>query len=100
MIDHANELRRHARKIGRPAGDTPAVMRAAAAHIDDLERRLQTAESRAAVAVEAEREACAKLCGDYWDYLDIGEDDYQDGRGCAALDLQSAIRARNKPPKN
>jgi hypothetical protein len=34
MTDHANELRRHARKIGSPAGDTPSVMAAAAAHID------------------------------------------------------------------
>ena len=44
MTDHANELRRHARKIGRPAGDTPAVMHAAAAHIEDLELRLREAE--------------------------------------------------------
>ena len=28
MTDHANELRRHARKIGHPAGDVPAVMAA------------------------------------------------------------------------
>ena len=53
----------------------------------------------AELVAAVEREACAKVCGDYWDYLDIGEDDYQDGRGCAALDLQSAIRARNKPRK-
>jgi hypothetical protein len=33
MTDHANELRRHARKIGGPAGDTPSVMTSAAAHI-------------------------------------------------------------------
>ena len=31
MTDHANELRRYARKIAHPAGDVPAVMRAAAA---------------------------------------------------------------------
>ena len=37
-IDHANELRRHANKIGNPAGDIPAVMRAAADRIDELER--------------------------------------------------------------
>ena len=36
--DHANELRRMARKIGHPAGDVPAVMRAAADRIDELER--------------------------------------------------------------
>ena len=35
MTDHANELRRHARKIAHPAGDVPAVMRAAA---DEIER--------------------------------------------------------------
>lgn len=35
---HANELRRMARKIGHPAGDVPAVMRAAADRIDELER--------------------------------------------------------------
>lgn len=54
MTDHANELRRHARKIGRPAGDTPAVMHAAAAHIEELERRLREAEHRVA-ELEAER---------------------------------------------
>ena len=36
--DHANELRRMARKIGHPAGDVPSVMRAAADRIDELER--------------------------------------------------------------
>ena len=46
MTDHANELRRHAGKIGRPAGDTPAVMHAAAAHIEHLERELRAAEIR------------------------------------------------------
>ena len=45
-INHANELRRHADKIGCPAGDTPAAMRAAAAHIEDLERELRAAEIR------------------------------------------------------
>ena len=37
-IDHANELRRMARKIGHPAGDVPAVMRAAADRINELDR--------------------------------------------------------------
>ena len=41
MTDHAHELRRHANKIGLPAGDTPAVMQAAAAHIEHLERELR-----------------------------------------------------------
>ena len=36
--NHANELRRMARKIGHPAGDVPSVMRAAADRIDELER--------------------------------------------------------------
>ena len=36
--DHANELRRMARKIGHPAGDVPAVMHAAARRIEELER--------------------------------------------------------------
>ena len=37
-IDHADELRRMARKIGHPAGDVPAVMHAAARRIEELER--------------------------------------------------------------
>ena len=37
MTDHANELRRHAKKIGNPAGDIPAVMHAAARRIEELE---------------------------------------------------------------
>ena len=45
MTNHANELRWHANKIGHPAGDTPAVMRAAADYIDELERRLSEAEN-------------------------------------------------------
>ena len=44
MTDHAKELRRHADKIGRPAGDVPAVMHAAAAHIEKIERRLHGLE--------------------------------------------------------
>ena len=39
MTDHANELRRYARKIAHPAGDVPSVMLAAA---EEIER--QTAE--------------------------------------------------------
>ena len=37
MTDHAHELRRHAKKIAHPAGDVPAVMRAAADEIDRLQ---------------------------------------------------------------
>ena len=46
MTDHANELRRLAGKIGRQDGDVPAVMHAAAAHIEHLERELRAAEIR------------------------------------------------------
>ena len=48
MNGHAHELRRHARKLGHPAGDTPAVMHQAAAYIEELERRLREAEARVA----------------------------------------------------
>ena len=51
MTDYANELRRHADKIGRPAGDVPAVMHAAAAHIEALERKLAEIKRRTYVAV-------------------------------------------------
>ena len=46
MTDYANELRRYAQKLdGAPCtGDTRAVMRLAAAHIEELERRLREAE--------------------------------------------------------
>ena len=65
MTDHANELRRHANKVGRPAGDTPAVMHAAAAHIDDLERRLREAEASVA-ELEAERADLDKQEPVFW----------------------------------
>ena len=51
MTDYANELRRHADKIGRPAGDVPAVMHQAAAHIEALERKLAEIKRRTYVAV-------------------------------------------------
>ena len=55
----AHELRRHAKKLdGVPCiGDARAVMNAAAAHIEDLERRLREAEATTAAArdVLAER---------------------------------------------
>ena len=37
MIDHANELRRHARKIPHPQGETPGVMLRAADEIERLQ---------------------------------------------------------------
>ena len=42
MTDHANELRRHARKIPHPQGETPGVMLRAA---DEIER-LRSESSR------------------------------------------------------
>ena len=66
MTEHANELRRHAGKIGRPAGDTPAVMRAAADYIDELERRLSEAKARVAAPVrpnDSELEMIARSHG-------------------------------------
>lgn len=44
MTDHANELRRYARKIAHPAGDVPSVMLAAADEIERLAARLEAAE--------------------------------------------------------
>ena len=37
MTDHANELRRHARKIPHPQGETPGVMLRAADEIERLQ---------------------------------------------------------------
>ena len=50
MTDHANELRRYARKIAHPAGDVPAVMLAAADEIERLQSVI--AELRAEVCEE------------------------------------------------
>ena len=90
MTDHANELRRHADKVGRPSGDAPAVMHQAAAHIEALERRLREAEghvhARIDEAVEAEREACAQVCE--------AQNETGAHKRCAA-----AIRARNQATK-
>lgn len=44
MTDHAHELRRYARKIAHPAGDVPAVMRAAADEIERLQSVIAGAE--------------------------------------------------------
>ena len=60
MTDHANELRRYARKIAHPAGDVPAVMLAAADEIERLAARLKaTEEDRARFLVEMGR-LCAQ----------------------------------------
>ena len=53
MTDHANELRRYARKIAHPAGDVPSVMLAAADEIERLAAMLEAAEKeRDALRVE------------------------------------------------
>lgn len=46
MTDHANELRRHARKVEKPASDTPAVMLAAADEIDAIRAALSEIRDR------------------------------------------------------
>lgn len=63
MTDHADELRRYARKIGHPAGDVPAVMLAAADEIERLQSVInglradfETAHSRMMTSAAAERE--------------------------------------------
>lgn len=50
MTDHANELRRYARKIGYPAGDVPSVMLAAADEIERLRARIEAMEQQEPVA--------------------------------------------------
>ena len=44
MTDHANELRRYARKIAHPAGDVPSVMLAAAEEIERLRAKIAEME--------------------------------------------------------
>ena len=72
MTDHAHELRRHARKIAHPAGDVPAVMRAAADEIERLQGVIaglradfETAHARMMTSAAVEREACAALCDSF-----------------------------------
>ena len=69
MTDHAHELRRYARKIAHPAGDVPAVMRAAADEIERLQSmiyalravadEIETAHARMMTSAAVEREKCA-----------------------------------------
>lgn len=74
MTDHANELRRYARKIAHPAGDVPAVMLAAADEIERLQSVIaglradfETAHARMMMmSAEREREECASLCESGW----------------------------------
>ena len=67
MTDHANELRRYARKIAHPAGDVPAVMLAAADEIERLQSviaglRAELCEER--MAELADRTAAIRERGD------------------------------------
>ena len=46
MTDHANELRRHARKIPHPQGETPGVMLRAADEIECLRAKIEQMEQQ------------------------------------------------------
>ena len=46
MTDHANELRRHARKIPHPQGETPGVMLRAADEIERLRAKIEQMEQQ------------------------------------------------------
>ena len=79
MTDHANELRRYSRKIGHPAGDVPAVMRAAADEIERLHSVIaglradfETAHARMMTSAEREREACAAICDEEANKMEQG----------------------------
>ena len=87
MTDHAHELRRHARKIAHPAGDVPAVMRAAADEIERLQSVIaglradfETAHARMMTSAAAEREACAEIADEY---------EYQLVAGSCARDIRA-----------
>ena len=87
MIDHANELRRYARKIAHPAGDVPAVMLAAADEIERLQSVIaglradfETAHARMMTSAAAEREACAEIADEY---------EYQLVAGSCARDIRA-----------
>ena len=63
MTDHANELRRYARKIAHPAGDVPAVMRAAADEIERLQSVIKDRRLRDGVLADDDgRASCVKKC--------------------------------------
>ena len=57
MTDHANELRRYARKIAHPAGDVPSVMLAAADEVERLQARVDAAEKSDAESIAMYRKA-------------------------------------------
>ena len=50
MTDHANELRRHARKIPHPQGETPGVMLRAADELERLRAKIEQMERQEPVA--------------------------------------------------
>ena len=52
MTDHANELRRHARKIPNPQGETPGVMLRAADEIERLRAKIEQMERQEPVAAQ------------------------------------------------
>ena len=67
MTDHAHELRRHARKIAHPQGETPGVMLRAADEIERLQGviaglRAEVCEER--MAELADRAAAIRARGD------------------------------------
>ena len=95
MTDHANELRRYARKIAHPAGDVPAVMLAAADEIERLQNVIaglradfETAHARMMTSAAREREACAEVCENHPDGLNM--------LGRAFATCAAAIRARGE----
>ena len=114
MTDHAHELRRYARKIGRPAGDVPAVMLAAADEIerlqsviDGLRADFETAHARMMTSAAVEREACAAICDElesFWSAEkdvallngDVALSNASSGEPRAARAIAQAIRARGE----
>ena len=72
MTDHAHELRRYARKIIYPQGETLGVMLRAADEIERLQSMIYalravadeigTAHARMMTSAEREREACKQAC--------------------------------------
>ena len=81
MTDHANELRRYSRKIGRPAGDVPSVMLAAAEEIERLAARLEAAEKERDLA----KAEIARLHDDIRELTDVRVLDAEDRDRIVAL---------------
>ena len=97
MIDHAHELRRHARKIAHPAGDTPAVMRDAANEIEALRAALSEIRNRI-----VDHPLYSPLTEDEEDEVggEAAELSYLVRVADAALELQKVGDAEKQPPKN